>query len=65
VSLHDHCLFIRKDCLIVTWVNDAILFMKNPGVADDVIKAICAHDLDLVKQNEGGLAEYLAYIFAS
>jgi len=59
VSPHVHCLFIRQDCLIVTWVDDAILITKNPGVANDIIKAIHAHDLDLNKQNEGGLAKYL------
>jgi len=59
VSTHDHCLFIRHDCLIITWVDDAIIITKTQGVADDIIKAICSHNLDLDKQNDGGLAEYL------
>jgi len=59
VSPHDHCLFIWDDCLIVTWVDDAILITKTPRVADDIIKAIKSHDLDLDKQNKGGLAKYL------
>jgi len=59
VSPHDHCLFIHHDCLIVTWVNDMILITKTPGVADEIIKAIRSHDLDLDKRNKGGLAEYL------
>jgi len=59
VSLHDHCLFIRHDCLIVTWVDNAILITKMPGVANDIIQAIWSHNLDLNKQNEGGLAKYL------
>jgi len=59
ISPHDHCLFIRHDCLIVTWVDDAILITKTPGVADTIIKAIQSHDLDLDKQNDGGLAKYL------
>jgi len=59
VSPHVHCLLIRQDCLIVTWVDDVILITKNPSVANEIIKAIHAHDLDLNKQNEGGLAEYL------
>jgi len=52
VSPHNHCLFIRSDCLIVTWVDDAIIITKEQAVADTVIDAIR-------KQNEGGLAEYL------
>ena len=59
VSPHDHCLFIRSDCLIVTWVDDAIIITKEQAVADTVIDAIRKYDLDLDKQNEGGLAEYL------
>jgi len=59
VSPHDHCLFIRHDCLIVTWVDDAIMITKEKGVAEGIIEAIRQHDLDLDKQNEGGLAEYL------
>jgi len=59
VSPHDHCLFIWHDCLIVTWVDDTILITKTPGVADTIIKAIQSHNLDLDKQNDGGLAEYL------
>jgi len=56
VSPHDHCLFIQDNCLIVTWVDDAILITKTPGVVNDIIKAIQSHDLDLDKQND---AEYL------
>jgi len=56
---HNHCLFICNDCVIVTWVDDAILITKNLGIADEIIKAIQLHDLDLDKQSEGGLAKYL------
>jgi len=45
--------------LIVTLVDDAILITKTPRVADDIIKAIQSHNLDLDKLNDGGLAKYL------
>jgi len=62
VSPHDHCLFIRKDCIIVTWVDDAIILTKpeDKGKADQIIEEIKKHGLDLGKQNDSeGLAEYL------
>jgi len=59
VSPHDHCLFIQKDCLIVTWVDDAIIITKEQHVADTIIEEIKKYNLDLDKQNAGGLAEYL------
>jgi len=62
VSPHDHCLFIRKDCIIVTWVDDAIILTKpdDKGKADKIIEDIRTHGLDLGKQNDSeGLAEYL------
>jgi len=40
VSLHNHCLFIPNDCLIVTWVDDAIIITKDQAVADTVIDEI-------------------------
>jgi len=58
VSKHDHCLFIWKDCIIITWVDDAIIITKEPGKANWIIEDILKHDLDLGKQGEG-LAEYL------
>jgi len=56
---HDHCLFIQNDCLIVTWVDDTIIITKEQAVADTVIDKIWTYNLDLDKQNKGGLAEYL------
>jgi len=59
VSTHDHCLFIRHDCIIVTWVDDAIILTKEQGKADQIIADIQKHGLDLDKQGSSGLAEYL------
>jgi len=61
VSPHDHCLFLRKDCIIVTWVDDAIILTKPNDLdkADKLIDEIRAHGLDLGKQSTEGLAEYL------
>jgi len=40
ISPHNHCLFIRHDCLLVTWVDDAILITKEKKVAEGIIEAI-------------------------
>jgi len=61
VSPHDHCLFLQKDCIIVTWVDNAIILTKpdDPKKADMLINKIHTHGLDLGKQSSEGLAEYL------
>jgi len=59
VSDHDHCLFIRSDGIIVTWIDNAIIITKESGKANAIIEEICKHDLDLGKQGDGGHAEYL------
>jgi len=52
-------LVIRSDSVIVTWVDHAIVMTKKAGKANVSIEEICNHDLDLGKQDDGGLAEYL------
>ena len=37
VSEYDHCLFIRDDCIVINWVDDAIFISKDPKVAEDVV----------------------------
>jgi len=59
VSNHDHCLFLWEDCIIITWVDDAIIITKEEGKANAIIEEMQKHELDLDKQGEGGLAEYL------
>ena len=60
VSKHDHCLFLREDCMIVIWIDDAILLTKEETTADKVIGELRALDLDLDREtNNGGLAGYL------
>jgi len=67
ISPHDHCLFIRHDCLIVTWTDDVILITKEKGVVGGIIEATQMHDLDSDKQNEqrGPCGEPRNSIFAS
>jgi len=43
----------------VTWVDDAIILTIEPGKADQIIADIKSHGLDLDKQSNSGLAEYL------
>ena len=59
VSNHDHCLFLWEDCIIITWVDDAIIITKEEGKANAIIEEMQKHELDLDKQGEGGLADYL------
>ncbi len=41
-SDYDPCLFIRKDCILCLYVDDAILHARNEQVLTDVLKAIDA-----------------------
>jgi hypothetical protein len=63
-SVNDSCLFIRHDCIIITWVDDAIIISKDPKVADQVITDLLERGLDLEKEQEhGGLENYLGVRF--
>jgi histone deacetylase 1/2 len=57
VSLLDPCLFIRKDCIFVAYVDDGIFVSHNQQVADSVIKSLEDDGFDLTR--EGDLAAYL------
>ena len=39
-SEYDPCLFIRDDCLLCLYVDDAILHARSDAVLEDVLKAI-------------------------
>ena len=40
VSEYDPCLFIRKDCIMCLYVDDAILHARDKKTLDDLLKAI-------------------------
>eukprot|EP00977_Amphora_coffeiformis_P017000 scaffold5387_cov91-Amphora_coffeaeformis.AAC.1 len=40
VSDYDPCLFIRKDCLLCLYVDDAILHARKDKTLDEVLNAI-------------------------
>ena len=59
-SEYDPCLFLGKDCLIVTWVDDAIIIARDHKTAEDVFQQVKATGFDLDKEGEhGDLAGYL------
>ena len=36
----DPCLFIRNNCVIITYVNDCLILHKNKKVLEDLIKSL-------------------------
>ena len=63
-SINDLCLFIRKDCIIITWVDDAVIISKDPKTADKIIADLLKRGLDLEKEHEhGALENYLGVKF--
>ena len=60
LSPNDHCLFLRDDAIIISWVDDAVILHKDPAVADSIIKALEVNGFVLDKEEaDGGLANYL------
>jgi hypothetical protein len=59
-SENDHCLFLRHDCILITWVDDALLLHKDPKVADKVVNGLrdCGFSVDK-EASDGGLENYL------
>jgi hypothetical protein len=56
-STLDPCLFLRKDCIFVAYVDDGIFISHKPQVAEDVILSLQKEHFDLTR--EGDLAAYL------
>ena len=57
VSATDHCMFLRKDCILVYYVDDAILISKDPAVVDDVLAILEKRGLLFDRMTD--LASYL------
>ena len=52
----DQCLFIRNDCILVTYVDDCLCFSRDPKVLDDIV-SLLEKDFDMT--DEGEVAQYL------
>ena len=52
----DPCLFIQKDCILVTYVDDCLCFSRDKKVLDIVVDLLSK---DFVVTDEGEVAKYL------
>lgn len=60
LSLNDHCLFLRDDAILISWVDDAVIVHRDPQVANQIIKDLenCGFSVEK-EEDDGGLANYL------
>jgi len=55
-SSHDPCLFIRKDCLLLVYVDDCLLFGKTDDILDSIVTSL---QKDCVLTSQGSVGDYL------
>jgi hypothetical protein len=55
-SQHDPCLFIRKDCLLLVYVDDCLIFAKTDNILDTIITSL---EHDFVLTSSGSVGAYL------
>jgi len=55
-SQHDPCLFIMKDCIILVYVDDCLIFGRSDDVMDTVISNL---QKDFVLTSQGSVSAYL------
>jgi hypothetical protein len=55
-SCHDPCLFIRGNCILLTYVDDCLLFAKSDDVLDSVLASL---EKDFVLTSQGSVGAYL------
>jgi hypothetical protein len=58
-SLSDPCVYIRKDMMVLTYVDDCILISKDGSVIDDFIDSLTNGPEKFVFTNEGTMSTYL------
>ena len=56
----DPCLFTRKDCIVVTYVGDCLIFYKDKNVLSDLIKSL---ETEFRLTDEGDLETFLGVNF--
>jgi hypothetical protein len=55
-SQHDPYLFIKSNCILITYVDDCLLFAKTDEILDDIIKSL-QQNFELT--SEGSIGAYL------
>ena len=55
----DPCVFMRHDCIIVTYVDDCIMFVKDIKVADTLVKSLQEGPEKFDFTDEGSVHNYL------
>jgi hypothetical protein len=55
-SSHDPCLFIHKDCLLLVYVDDCLLFGKMDDILDSIVTSL---QKDFVLTSQGSVSAYL------
>ena len=59
----DPCVFLRKDCIVLCYVDDCILISKkNSKVADDLVHSLMNGPENFKLEDEGSLCRYLGVI---
>ena len=54
-SQHDPCLFMRKDCIILVYVDDCLIFGRSDNVLDTVVSDL---QKDFVLTSQGSVGAY-------
>jgi hypothetical protein len=55
-SKTDCCLFLRKDCILVVYVDDCLIFSRSDAVIDNLIKALSS---SFLLQDKGDVSAFL------
>jgi hypothetical protein len=58
-STIDPCVFFRSDIVVIIYVDDCILFSKEPNVADELIQSLCTGQENFKFEDLGTLQNYL------
>jgi hypothetical protein len=52
-SLHDPCLFIKNDCLVIIYVDDCLFFAKTDEILDSIVTKL-SQNFNLTSQGDVG-----------
>ena len=55
----DNCIFFRKDAIVLTYVDDCVIFTEKKEVADDIISSLKAGNENFDFTDDGDLLQYL------